>query len=143
MTNERKELFTEKVVAGRRTYFFDVKETKDGAKYLVISERDSANPDGGNNRVMVFEDHLQNFYQGMKSALGFLGIEKNPAQRLEELKHKYPKAYEKWTPEDDKQLRAKSSAGESISALATLFQRQESAIRSRLAKLGSLLPKTG
>ena len=32
------EIFSEKVMGGRRTYFFDVKETKDGTKYLVIGE---------------------------------------------------------------------------------------------------------
>ncbi len=38
MTIERKELFSEKLPAGSRTYFFDVKKSADGIKYLVISE---------------------------------------------------------------------------------------------------------
>ncbi len=42
MTGEKKELFTERVLAGNRTYFFDVKEAKDGTKYLVISESKQA-----------------------------------------------------------------------------------------------------
>ena len=35
---EKTELFSEKVMGGSRTYFFDVKQAKDGAYYLVISE---------------------------------------------------------------------------------------------------------
>ncbi|MDH5684289.1 MAG: PUR family DNA/RNA-binding protein, partial [candidate division WOR-3 bacterium] len=38
MNNERKELFSEKLQAGKRTYFFDVKETVGKKRYLVISE---------------------------------------------------------------------------------------------------------
>jgi hypothetical protein len=37
MTIKKKELFSERVSAGKRTYFFDVKESVGGAKYLVIS----------------------------------------------------------------------------------------------------------
>jgi len=37
MTGERKELFPEKVSAGSRTYFFDVKESADGIKYIRLT----------------------------------------------------------------------------------------------------------
>lgn len=42
MRQERTELFAVKVPAGRRTYYFDVKETTEGARYLVISELQAA-----------------------------------------------------------------------------------------------------
>jgi len=38
MAVNKKELFSERVFAGSRIYFFDVKEATDGTKYLVIDE---------------------------------------------------------------------------------------------------------
>ena len=67
------------------------------------------------------------------AAFGFVKEE-----RLARIRGQYPKAYEKWTDEDDTVLTQKFGEGASIVELAKLFQRQPSAIRSRLAKLGLL-----
>lgn len=50
----------------------------------------------------------------------------------------YPRAYEPWNADEDKQLRLQYNQRESIDALAVEFQRQPSAIRSRLKRLGLL-----
>ena len=57
------------------------------------------------------------------------------AEPFAEIHQKYPKAYEIWTKEDDELLVNMFHQGKSIEELATHFQRQESAIRSRLKKL--------
>lgn len=49
---------------------------------------------------------------------------------------KYPNAYKPWTTQDDSVLREKFSSGLSVKELATLFERQPSAIKARLKKLG-------
>mgnify|MGYP001818516189 CR=1 FL=1 len=36
--NEREEIFSERVRAGKRTYFFDVKATRSNDYYLTITE---------------------------------------------------------------------------------------------------------
>ena len=73
-SNHRNELFTEKISAGRRTYFIDVKESKDRQKYLIIRESDSLNPGQQKNRVMIFEENFQTFAEGLKKAFNLLGI---------------------------------------------------------------------
>lgn len=139
MTNEeKKELFTEKVIAGSRTYFFDVKESKDGTKYLVISESRQAGSGHEHNRVMVFEENLEAFNEGFKKAIQFLGV-KSKAYNVDEVRQAHPKAYEKWTADEDEHLKAKYREGVSLAELATFFQREQGAIRSRLGRLG-LLP---
>lgn len=35
---ENKELFTDKITKGNRTYFFDVKRSESGSLYLSVSE---------------------------------------------------------------------------------------------------------
>ena len=73
MTERRRELFTEKVSAGSRTYFFDVKESADGTKYLVISEsRHRGGESYKHNRVMVFQEHIVSFREGLEKAFAFI-----------------------------------------------------------------------
>jgi hypothetical protein len=58
------------------------------------------------------------------------------AYSVEEIRQEYPRAYEKWLPDEDEALKRKFSAGNSLVELANLFERQPGAIQSRLAKLG-------
>jgi hypothetical protein len=69
---ERKELFSERISAGNRTYFFDVKESVEGAKYLVISESKRVGKTHEHNRVMVFEEDIRTFNRGLRKALKFI-----------------------------------------------------------------------
>ncbi len=55
---------------------------------------------------------------------------------LKRIKEKYPQAYTPWTTAADEDLTRRFQAGETTAALASHFQRQPSAIRSRLRKLG-------
>lgn len=66
------EIFSEKVVTSRRTYYFDVKETKDGAKYLVIGELTQVGSELERHRVMVFEESLESFMEGLDKAVEFI-----------------------------------------------------------------------
>lgn len=54
---------------------------------------------------------------------------------VEEIRHQYPSAYEKWTQEDDNVLKRLHNTGLSVSELAEHFGRNHGAIRSRLRKL--------
>lgn len=132
------ELFSEKITAGSRTYFFDVKESREGAKYLVISEsKRGGKEDYEHNRIMIFQEHIPVFAKGLKNALKFIRKSgKTKAYGVEEIRQKYPKAYAKWTEDEDNFLRNEYLRGQTIDELASTFQRQPSAIRSRLRKLG-------
>jgi hypothetical protein len=140
MSRERKELFSEKVSTGRRTYFFDVKESAGGVKYLVISEsRQTGGESYKHNRVMVFQEHFEAFNEGLNKAANFMMKEsKSNAYNVEQISYEYPKAYVKWTEEEDIRLRNEYARGKMIDELAEIFQRKPSAIRSRLQKLGLL-----
>jgi hypothetical protein len=56
-------------------------------------------------------------------------------QRMAEIRQKYPRAYEKWDEGEDAQLAELYHSGKQPSEIATILQRQPSAIRSRLARL--------
>lgn len=72
MTVNKKELFTERVFTRNRTYFFDVKESVDGTKYLVISESKKVGNSYKHNRVMVFKEDISAFNNGLEKALKFI-----------------------------------------------------------------------
>ena len=57
-------------------------------------------------------------------------------EQLQNIKAKYPKAYEPWSAADDELLKTSCVGGMSIDTLAKTLQRQPSAIRSRLKKIG-------
>ena len=130
-------MFTEKVQAGSRTYFFDVKETQENVKYLVISESRRTDSGYKHDRVMVFEENLESFSAGLDKALAFLSIgRKTKSYSVEDIRKEFSRAYEKWSPEEEEQLRQKYNEGLTVADLATFFERQPRAIRSRLAKIG-------
>ena len=59
---------------------------------------------------------------------------------VEEIRHDHPRAYEKWSAEEDGQLSNLCRNGKRVREIATTLNRQEGAIRSRLAKLNLVVP---
>ena len=56
-------------------------------------------------------------------------------EHIEAIKNKYPKAYQKWTPEEESLLLEKYQRGVSLIQLVQEFERQPSAISGRLFRL--------
>ena len=59
-------------------------------------------------------------------------------ERLNRVKKKYPRAYTSWTSQEDDDLKNQYQNGARLAELPISFQRQPSAIMSRLRKLGLL-----
>jgi len=69
----KEELFSKKVKAGRRTYYFDVKENVNSEKYLIISETKAV--DFGKQdrfRIMVFPEDIDNFQEAFTEVVSFI-----------------------------------------------------------------------
>ncbi|HDQ25596.1 MAG TPA: DUF3276 family protein [bacterium] len=68
---EQEVKFSKAVEAGkRRSYFFEVKEAKNGARYLTIREQTQGGEDGGekNSRIIVFAEHFGAFISVLDEA---------------------------------------------------------------------------
>ena len=88
---------------------------------------------------MVFEEHISSFVGGLKEALEFMKKKSRTKEySVEEIRLRYPRAYMKWTKEEDNALKKEYLKGKTINELASIFQKKPSAIRSRLQKLGVL-----
>ena len=76
---ERRELFSRQVRAGRRTYYLDVKENARKDKYLVISES-RRNQEGTHERtnIMVFEEDMGNFKDAFEDVCRYIKNSRMP-----------------------------------------------------------------
>jgi hypothetical protein len=89
-------------------------------------------------QVVVMEQYLSLFRAGLRQALEQLSPEPESEEvRYAEIRKTYPRAYEKWSPEEDARLMREFEHEKSMEVLSRRFQRQPGAILSRLGKLGS------
>ena len=74
MTTPTGALFSTMVRAGKTTYFVDVKEAKNGHKYLAISEtKVDADEKKQRNTVRVFGETIEPFRQAIEEAVQTVG----------------------------------------------------------------------
>ena len=142
--------FRRTVAAGRRVYEFEVLRASTGARYLVIDEIDHCVGETTlRGRIMVFEDHLTEFRRAARAAMRFLSRgtragtvppSGDKSYDVASIRRTYPRAYRKWTPEEDAKLKALVARGKSSRELAAELQRRPGAILSRLRKLGFPTP---
>ena len=70
-------LFSTRVAAGRRTFFFDVKNTKDAKPYIKITES-SISKEGEKKKtyMTIFHSEMNDFKQAIEEVLGFVNQSK-------------------------------------------------------------------
>lgn len=75
---EDKTLFTEKISAGKRTYFLDVKENQQGAQIFKITESRKNNGEFVRFTIMVFQEDFDKLFEGLEKVKEFL--KENPSK---------------------------------------------------------------
>jgi len=78
---EQEEIFSQIMRAGRRTYFFDVRETKAGDYYLTITEsKKFTNEDGSfhfkKHKIFLYKEDFSEFHERLADATNFILKEK-------------------------------------------------------------------
>ena len=78
--NNREEIYSRPVRAGKRTYFFDVKATRGQDLYMTITESKRRFDDDGNvhyqkHKIFLYREDFENFEEGFVDAV----------QKIEEL----------------------------------------------------------
>jgi hypothetical protein len=64
---EREEVFSKKVRAGKRTYFFDVKATRSNDYYVTITESKKRLEDGVfiKHKIFLYKEDFEKFVEGL------------------------------------------------------------------------------
>ena len=76
--NRKEELYSQAIPAGKRRYFFDVKETRGGDKFITITEsRKLFNNTTGDfhfekNKMFLYKEDFDKFRQGLENAFSFI-----------------------------------------------------------------------
>jgi hypothetical protein len=75
--NNKEEIFTSVVRAGKRTYFFDVKATRKDDYYLTITESKKRLGKEGKvfyekHKIFLYKEDFEKFTEGLKSAVAYI-----------------------------------------------------------------------
>ena len=71
----RGELYTTQVQVNNRSYFFNVKENRNGDVFLQVVESKISDGQDDRRAIVIFEDNMKDFLGGLDESLKFL--EKN------------------------------------------------------------------
>ena len=68
---EREEVFSKKVRAGKRTYFFDVKATRSNDYYVTVTESKKRLEDGVfiKHKIFLYKEDFEKFREGLDDVL--------------------------------------------------------------------------
>src|ERR1700761_7700802 len=71
---EREEVFSKKVRAGKRTYFFDVKATRSNDYYVTITESKKRLEDGVfvKHKIFLYKEDFEKFADGLKDTIDYI-----------------------------------------------------------------------
>jgi hypothetical protein len=65
-------LFSTKVSAGRRTYFFDVKAAKNAKPFLKITQSEINGEEKKKTYLNIFDSEVENFRKAIEDVAGFM-----------------------------------------------------------------------
>lgn len=77
LEDNQEEIFSKVLRAGRRTYFFDVRETKASDYYLTVTEsKKFTNEDGSyhykKHKIYIYKEDFENFSNFLNETMNFI-----------------------------------------------------------------------
>jgi hypothetical protein len=80
--NEREEIYSERVRAGKRTYFFDVKATRSNDYYVTITESKRKYKDDGytyeKHKIFLYKEDFNKFLEALNNTVNHVKDELLP-----------------------------------------------------------------
>ena len=97
--NDRDDIFSKAVRAGKRTYFFDVKATRKNDYYLTITESKKRFEEDGRfrfekHKLFLYKEDFEKFADGLKEVVDFIQSEKGVYEEETRQKEKEPEETE-------------------------------------------------
>ena len=87
---EKDGLFSKAVKAGKRTYFFDVKSTKNDEKYITITESKRRFDEGlqrffyEKHKIFLYKEDFEKVAKGLNDAINYVETGEYPADYYDE-----------------------------------------------------------
>ena len=96
---DREEVFSKKVRAGKRTYFFDVKATRSNDYYITVTESKKRLEDGVfvKHKIFLYKEDFEKFAEGLKDTIEYIKAN----QEVVEKRYEYTEVPEVVKESDD------------------------------------------
>jgi hypothetical protein len=147
------EVYSANFKAGTRTYFINMLEAKNNAKYVKITEsRKVGENEYQKNRIMLFQNDLYKLFRVLSQAMARMKgqpeetalpedesspeTENHASEAGPDESDAFPNSGKKWTRDDEEKLEFLFKAGKTVEDLTEIFGRKQKGIESRLEKLG-------
>ena len=71
---DREEVYSKKIRAGKKTYFFDVKSTRSNDYYLTITESKKRLEDGVfvKHKIFLYKEDFEKFSEGLTDVISYI-----------------------------------------------------------------------
>ncbi len=112
-------VYSQRIKAGkRRTYFFDVRETRGNDYYLTITEsRKRFNDDGyDRHKIFLYKEDFNKFLKGMTEAIDYVKTELMPDFDFDAFSHENTENHQEGNYEDKKNSEEKKEETETTSS---------------------------
>ncbi|MFD2524063.1 DUF3276 family protein [Emticicia soli] len=88
---DRDKIYSKRVRAGKRTYFFDVRSTRSNDYYLTITESRRFQKDGGfvfeKSKMFVYKEDFNKFLEALQETIGHIKTELMPEFDFDQYKN--------------------------------------------------------
>lgn len=84
--SDRQEIFSKKIRAGKRTYFFDVKSTKGNDYFITITESKKKFDDGSfvKHKIFLYKEDFNKFIEALNETVNHVKTDLMPDYNYEE-----------------------------------------------------------
>ena len=84
--NDRDEIYSKKIRAGKRTYFFDVKSTRGNDYYITITESKKRQDNGMyvKHKIFLYKEDFNKFMEALTGTINHVKSELMPEYDFEE-----------------------------------------------------------
>lgn len=101
--NDRQEIYSKKIRAGKRTYFFDVKSTRGNDYFITITESTKKFDDGSfvKHKIFLYKEDFHKFVDALNETIGHIKTELMPEYDFEEFSKRNESAQSSSGSDDD------------------------------------------
>ncbi len=87
--NESQEIFSKKIRAGKRTYFFDVKSTRGKDYFITITESKKSFEDGNfvKHKIFLYKEDFNKFVQALNETVNHIKTDLMPDYDFDEFRN--------------------------------------------------------
>lgn len=87
--NDGQEIFSKKIRAGKRTYFFDVKSTRGKDYFITITESKKSFEDGNyvKHKIFLYKEDFNKFVEALSETVNYIKTDLMPDYDFDEFKH--------------------------------------------------------